>query len=411
MEPEKIKTNQKAPKSLLKTMRGPKGIITLTALFSTLPVWGPWISNALTWQLSLRDRREAVLKSYLAEMSSMLIDPKRSTFEGDNDAYAQSVARALSLNTLKAFQSPMTLPIGWLSYIPGLKVAEGDEIPLFESMLEDRRSKEEVVRFLYESKLLGYCTPKKSALHPGSIILDPDLIEVVPSEVNLSGANFKRISFRKIGHQLCGIDLSNTTLEGASLEKVDVKKARFTGADLKGVNFRSASLNQASLDRADLRGILVDGDTQVVGVSIAGALICGTDFSALNQNAVREESSETQRQELHRNKVGLYTGELVSGKVSPEIQGLRETTLDLFTEKQATPTGPDQTSPNAVSKDSSRPSRRTIVEISTNTKFPALLTPAQIRLIRDGYEFSSRNDVTGDGGSQLEPCFAKTRPS
>lgn len=397
--------DQKPSKSFFSTLFGAKKIITITALFSTLPVWGPYISNALTWQFSLRDRRDAILKSYLSEMSSMMVDQKRSTFEGENDEYAQSVARALSLNTLKAFQSPLTLPVGWLRNFPWWNNADFDEITLFESLFEDVRSKEEVIRFLYESKLLGHCIPKNSD-HPGSVILDPNLIEVIPSEVNLSGANLKRINFRKIGPQLCGIDLSNTTLESASLEKIDAKKGRFSGADLRGANLRSTTLNQANLDRADLRGVQVDGDTQVVGMSMAGALICDTDFRSLNQNSLRAASLTSEKeQELLKNQEGLVTGDFSSGKADDRIEELRTSTLNLFMEEESV-----QTNTTAVSAGGSAPTRRTNVEISDQTRLPALLTDTQKQLIRDGAKSSAGGDVSMPGVPEQEPCFAKSRP-
>jgi hypothetical protein len=158
--------------------------------------------------LNQEARREDTLQRYLDRMSELVLDKKLP--ESQPHDPVRAMARARTLTVLRSL---------------------------------DGNRKGQVVKFLYESDLIG------------KVVGEGRLIEAIIdlSGVDLSGANLSDDA------DLRNANLSHAWLSGANLSGVDLRNANLSFANLWGVNLRYAKLSGANLwtaylECADLTG-------------------------------------------------------------------------------------------------------------------------------------------------------------
>jgi Tfp pilus assembly protein PilE len=188
-----------------------------------LAVLGVWFTNSQEerQQLSEQQRAKAelaleaqraenaALQAYLDQMSQLMLDENLRTAEAGSDAHL--LARARTLTVLSEMEA---------------------------SPSEDETSKEQVVEFLIEAKLV----------HPGNG--EGPVISL--EETHLGGVDLDE-------EDLHGVNLRNAimrdaNLEGANLEAANLESAKLRGANLKGANLYGAELKNAWLEGANLAG-------------------------------------------------------------------------------------------------------------------------------------------------------------
>ena len=179
--------------------------------------------------------RDALLREYLDRMSDLLITHKLgSSNEGDPE---RLVARARTVTILNALG-------------------------------QDGARKGNIVRFLYEAKLLNKANPIVNL--QGADLRHAGLIGANLSEANLNVTNLIEADFR--GAKLNRADLSGADLSGAFLEN-----AKLNWADLSGANLKWTSLNGANLSRGKLSGVDLSG-TDLSGADLSGVDLSGVDL-------------------------------------------------------------------------------------------------------------------------------------
>jgi hypothetical protein len=166
-------------------------IIGIAAAVAAAVIYGAW-----RWREG-RAQNDAVQK-YLDQMGRLLAEEGLRSSEKDSDVRVS--ARSQTLTVL-------------------------------QRLGPDRKQK--LLRFLYESHLIGKDVPIVSLA--GSDLSEADLRRANLREANLSEAN-----------------LSEANLRGASLSGADLSKADLTEAGLRGANLRKADLSEANLREADL---------------------------------------------------------------------------------------------------------------------------------------------------------------
>ncbi|HEX9987370.1 MAG TPA: pentapeptide repeat-containing protein [Chloroflexia bacterium] len=194
--------------------------------------------------------RDALLREYLDRMSDLLITHKLgSSNEGDPE---RLVARARTVTILNALG-------------------------------QDGARKGNIVRFLYEAKLLNKANPIVNL--QGADLRHAGLIGANLSEANLNVTNLIEADFR--GAKLNRADLSGADLSGAKLNRADLSGADLSGAflenaklnwaDLSGANLKWTSLNGANLSRGKLSGVDLSG-TDLSGADLSGVDLSGVDL-------------------------------------------------------------------------------------------------------------------------------------
>jgi uncharacterized protein YjbI with pentapeptide repeats len=118
----------------------------------------------------------------------------------------------------------------------------------------------EVLRFLYESKLIGTTDADPIVSLEGA-----ELPKLFMPMANLRGANLKRINM--VDAELIGVHL-----QGANLQE-----AYSGGAYLGGAKLRDAQLQHTRLPMADLNGADLAG-TDLRGAEISGTNLAGVDL-------------------------------------------------------------------------------------------------------------------------------------
>ena len=163
-------------------------------------------------QLANDQQQEATLKTYLDDMTTLLLDKKLgSQNPADKAASAEAaiVARAKTLIALRHLNA---------------------------------QRKATIVQFLYEAHLIGYCNP-----YPAESCLKP-----VGSIIGLTGADLSGADLRFF--ELYGADLGDATLSHADLTDATLRGANLSFADLTDANLSFADLTDADLSEVVLRG-------------------------------------------------------------------------------------------------------------------------------------------------------------
>jgi uncharacterized protein YjbI with pentapeptide repeats len=207
-------------------------------------------------------REDAILDAYLAKMSGLMLD-RHLTSAKERSAVRQ-VARTATLTTLRRL---------------------------------DGRRRGEVVRFLYEARLLGQRRLNFWDWRPPVINLEgADLRGVDLSQAFLAtGGKDRRISLsgdlrgasfdHAELHRVVFGELQETNLRGASFTGASLREVSLDHVDLRGVSFKAASLSGVSFDSSDLRGSTFDNATFVDKTSFNASCLTDVTFARASFNS------------------------------------------------------------------------------------------------------------------------------
>ena len=200
---------------------------------------GTIILSVLTTVISERNERNKSMTEYIEQMQKlMLVD--NSGHPGElapiyqpKDNPEKWLARALTLNVLRRLEG-YNVPILNQKVFPAIII------------------KAQVIKFLYESKLIGYCLPTDKN--------DKIVCTATETSIKLADAVFDGSAINSSIKELNGIDLSGAQLAKANLEDLRLTNVNLRNVDLKGAYLKNslidnANLTYAKLDNADLTAI------------------------------------------------------------------------------------------------------------------------------------------------------------
>ncbi|MBL8116165.1 MAG: pentapeptide repeat-containing protein [Anaerolineae bacterium] len=214
------------------------------------------------------------LQTYLDRMSELLLDRQLGDAEQVKDE-VKALARTLTLTTLRGL---------------------------------DGERKGAVVKFLFESGLIG--NPEREAIVRlnGADLVGAELQGAILDGANLSDVNLnssKLTNVKLVNANLVYASLCDADLFGVNLVRADLRGVNLARADLRGVNLVGAKLVGADLHRAKLVGAdlvnsdlgstnLVSADLHSVdlgGANLFGAQLDGADlrYTSLRETKVTEE--------------------------------------------------------------------------------------------------------------------------
>lgn len=203
---------------------------------------GTIILSVLTTVISERNERNKSMTEYIEQMQKlMLVD--NSGHPGElapiyqpKDNPEKWLARALTLNVLRRLEG-YNVPILNQKVFPAIII------------------KAQVIKFLYESKLIGYCLPTVPTDKNDKIVCT-----ATETSIKLADAVFDGSAINSSIKELNGIDLSGAQLAKANLEDLRLTNVNLRNVDLKGAYLKNslidnANLTYAKLDNADLTAI------------------------------------------------------------------------------------------------------------------------------------------------------------
>jgi uncharacterized protein YjbI with pentapeptide repeats len=174
-------------------------------------------------QVEEKRAANTALESYLDDMSNLMLDePSRNQIQADNVH----------------------------------KIQRSRTIAILMTLGEDSESKRAVVRFLYESRLIGFKEENGQVNEPTISLIGSWLINARLNGLTLAGAN------------LSYTYMDSAKLHNANLSNADLTEAKLTGADLSSADLTDADLTNTTLTNADLsstKGITDEELEQMTG--------------------------------------------------------------------------------------------------------------------------------------------------
>jgi uncharacterized protein YjbI with pentapeptide repeats len=242
-------------------------LLIIPLLIFFLGIGFTWVQNQTSLQIAQDNRaqdlqiakntqEEETLKSYLDDMTTLLLDKKLGS-QAIADKVASTdaavVARAKTLTALRR--------------------------------LMDGLRKATVVQFLYESHLIGYLDlingskqgpiiNLSGANLSGANLSGAQVVGAHLNNVNLSGADLTNADLNSC--DLTSIDLSGTDLANADLTNADLNSCNLTSADLSSAHLTFSQLNSAELYLADFKG------AHLLGVQLRRANLVNADLTNAN---------------------------------------------------------------------------------------------------------------------------------
>lgn len=225
------------------------------------------IIGIITWSLTnyinTKGNQQQQLNTFINTISDFMI---QNNLDGQSAGKPQlpavsRAARGYALNTL--------------STLDGL------------AFIEDKPKKLSLIKFLYDSELIGYC--KASVLGSKSLSQAESQDKCQKSRIKLRDANLRGLDLSGVGLIIRGINLSGTDLSRANLSRIDFSYSDFSRAKLRSTKFQNSILHKASLSNA----FLVDADlsnTDLSEINLDGAQLCGANL---------EEASGAATAKLH----------------------------------------------------------------------------------------------------------------
>ncbi|MFM7426935.1 MAG: pentapeptide repeat-containing protein [Elainella sp.] len=257
-----------------------------------------------------KDRQHQVMTAYLSQMTDLILDKK--LLEPKTDPNTKTVARAITLTTARRLDpegkgqllkflyeaklvgrcpienlqakvpSDPTLPV------QALTEEERKELcitPIFE--LETARLETASLGETPRPELIGMNLNESSldgANLPGIKLLFASLIKANLKNTNLAEASFAGASLdgaRLDGAYLQKAILSGATLAGANLQRANLQCANLKGADLRDADLGGAVLDNADLSEAKLGTLQAKGAKHPTSTSLRKAILTGTNLSQL----------------------------------------------------------------------------------------------------------------------------------
>ena len=214
------------------------------------------IVGFVTWSLgsyiSAKANQQQQLNTFINTISDFMIQNNLDGQAADKPQLpaVSRAARGYALNTLSTL----------------------DGLPL----VEDKPKKLALLKFLYDSELIGFC--KNNVLGNTSLSQSKLVERCLESRINLKDARLVGLNFSTISLVLRGINLSGTNLSGSDFSNIDLTSARFVRSNLRGVNFSNSLLPHADLSWS----YLVDANLRQADLSqanLSNAQLCGADLS------------------------------------------------------------------------------------------------------------------------------------
>ena len=176
----------------------------------------------------------------------------------------------------KGLDSPGSQPL----MPPVSRAAHGFVLNTLETLdgawpIGDLDKKQELLKFLYDSRMIGFCDLPTVGAH--DLQRKASLAKCVAPRVDLRDAKLMGLDFAPIGTKLMGIDLSQAKLQKSNPNTVDLRFANFAKADLTAVNLGRAMLNSSDLSQASLIGANLAGAT-ISRADLSGSQLCGANL-------------------------------------------------------------------------------------------------------------------------------------
>jgi uncharacterized protein YjbI with pentapeptide repeats len=217
------------------------------------------------------NRNQEILSTYLEEMTDLLLDyhlrdSQQNSLPTQNGSEVNQVARAKTLNAVR-------------------RLSDGD-------------SKGQIIKFLYESDLIGRCSLSVTQLEatncqPAILHLnDARLNEtiVLSQETLFPGIDLQRVELNNAS--LAGVDLSYAQLQHARLRTVDL-----SGAILQGANLQNADLANANLSGVRMSNAVLSSAT-LYGADLSNATMQNADLSDAHLNGANLNDADLQDADL-----------------------------------------------------------------------------------------------------------------
>jgi uncharacterized protein YjbI with pentapeptide repeats len=185
-------------------------------------------------------QNQAALEAYLDRMTELLLE--KGLQESRKDDQVRTIARTRTLAVLQSL---------------------------------DGGRKGQVVRFLYESGLIGSKTAIVSL--SGADLGGVDLYKASLSGADLSKANLSGADLRWAF--LSGANLSGANLSGADMTWINLNRANLAKATLSEANLTKATLSEANLNSAILREIPLPDGTIIRGADLTQADLSWADLT------------------------------------------------------------------------------------------------------------------------------------
>jgi len=201
-------------------------------------------------------REDAVVDDYLATMRGLMLD--RDLTRAKEGSAVRQVARTATLTTLRRL---------------------------------DGRRKGEVVRFLYEARLLDGGAPRFPVPVidlEGADLRGVDLAEAAlevdvydPIRIFLTGD----LRGAKFDHAvLGGVAFSGTKLRGASFNGAEIRETSLSNLDLREASFKGAILEGVDFHSSDLRGSIFDNASILLGTRFVATCLTDASFAGATFN-------------------------------------------------------------------------------------------------------------------------------
>jgi Pentapeptide repeats (8 copies) len=227
------------------------------------------IIGLITWgvtnYISIKNQQQEQLDTFVDSLSELMIShnlyanqiaqlqasPATGSSTKNVDFPEPVVARAYVLNTLKSFDG--IWPIG------------------------DVKKKQELLKFLYESKMIGWCPSGIRGTGALAETAGPQNEACKNAKFSLKDSNLEGVRFGEVSETLNGINLTRTNLKSASFARVDLTNATFISSILMKADFSGVRLKDADLSRTYLQNATFKEAT-LTGANFSSAQICGADF-------------------------------------------------------------------------------------------------------------------------------------
>ncbi len=157
----------------------------------------------------------------------------------------------------------------------------------------DGKYKGRMLKYLYDTKLIGYCSKNDKTVRNTVIDINQcenGIIDLDEIEFKEAVSNFNADSQKPL--RLWGIDL-----RGASLVKADLKNVILIGADLSGADLRFAKLNGANLEGAMLEKVRLN-EANLNGAVMVKSKLLGTNLKGANLKDANLEGADLRRVDL-----------------------------------------------------------------------------------------------------------------
>jgi arabinogalactan oligomer / maltooligosaccharide transport system substrate-binding protein len=231
---EEYRPDTPGQRSIVSIERDWLQFLIIPLLIALLGIGFTWVQNQTSLQIANDQQRETILKTYLDNMSDLLLNQHLSTSK-PGDA-VREVARERTLITLRRLDAARNTIL---------------------------------LRFLQDTHLIGI---QNAVINLSNADLSND---------DLSGAN------------LSGNDLSGTILNGAFLNDADLSGAHLKGAFLNGAFLGDADLSGAFLGDADLNGADLNDARNLVQHQLDKVYSCTNAMLSIGLTCLRSGSAVT----------------------------------------------------------------------------------------------------------------------